>query len=282
MSKPLFRHKKKAPQPAPVFVTPVGPPEPDYVLRLRWAEDRVVRLSEQIERFMKTQANPFFEEIDPATGEHVFRSRKMGSPPANIGLEISECLFHLRSTLDYVAQRLGDVHSGPIPKANIEELRKPEFPIFGERPPNSREWAKKIGRAHPDAIKIIEDMQPYRGGDYTVHPLWVLHELNNIDKHRMITPVAVARLIKDIHEVNAKTLRARIPLGGPLEAGTEVYRTSYVAINPDLPSYIKVDFIVDIGFDDTSVVAYHPVRAWLTAILEFIKRDVIQALQGYL
>src|SRR5207253_1894749 len=132
--------------------------------------------------------------------------------------------FFMRSSLDYVAHRLGDLHSGPIPKTNIKELRNPEFPIFGDRPPRPNEWTIKIGRAHPDAIKIIENMQPYVAGDYTVHPLWILHELNNVDKHRMITPVVMARRVKDIREINARTLRARIPTGGPLEDGTEVYR----------------------------------------------------------
>src|SRR5216683_1818062 len=125
MSNSLFRKKKAVPKAAPGLPTsPVGPPEPDYVLRLHRAEDRIERLNEQIERFTKAQGNPFFFELDRATGEHVLRSRKLGTLPPNIGLEISECLFHLRATLDYIAQRLGDIHSGPIPKANIEELRK--------------------------------------------------------------------------------------------------------------------------------------------------------------
>jgi hypothetical protein len=38
-----------------------------------------------------------------------------------------------------------------------------------------------------DALAIIHDAQPYQfGTDYAAHPLWMLNELWNIDKHRHV------------------------------------------------------------------------------------------------
>lgn len=256
--------------------------DPDYVLRLRHAEERIGRLNEQIDRFVKAQGSPFYFESDRAACQYLLKCGKIKTPPSTLGLDISECLFHLRCGLDYIAHRLGDMHSGPIPRADIQELRKPEFPIFGERSPGAQEMARKIGRAHPDAIRIIENIQPYLSGDYTVHPLWVLHELNNIDKHRMITSVVLSRQLTDVRVRNGKLIRARIQPRGPLVDGAVICFVKVEAENPILEPNVEVDFAIDVGFDDTPVVAYESVRGWLSAILEFVKRNVMDGLRGYL
>jgi hypothetical protein len=74
-----------------------------------------------------------------------------------------------------------------------EEIGNSEFPIF-QRAMTNAEEARKIGCLHPNAVAAIKGMQPHlRGGDYSTHPLWQLHELNRIDKHRAL--IAVARMI---------------------------------------------------------------------------------------
>lgn len=65
-------------------------PEADYVLRLRHAEERIKRLNEQIERFMKVQGNPFYFESDRAAGQHLLKCRKIRTPPPTLGIDISE------------------------------------------------------------------------------------------------------------------------------------------------------------------------------------------------
>ncbi|MEQ1884706.1 MAG: hypothetical protein ABL967_06565 [Bryobacteraceae bacterium] len=230
---------------------------------------------------MKTQVDPAFIESDHATGKHLVKCGKVGRPPINLGLDVSECLFHLRSTLDYIAHRLGDVHSTPIPRTDIKELRKPEFPIFGDRAPHTGEWEKKIGRAHPDAINIIKSVQPYLSGDFAVHPLWVLHELNNIDKHRMITPCVMSRVVKDIRVVKGRFKRASIPYRGAVVDGA-IICTVETEIEADFKPEIEVELSIDVGFDDTPVVPYESIRGWLEFILKFIKRNIIGPLQPFL
>jgi hypothetical protein len=41
------------------------------------------------------------------------------------------------------------------------------------------------------AVKLIEATKPYKGG---YDNLWILHELNNIDKHRLLITAAATNL----------------------------------------------------------------------------------------
>jgi len=60
------------------------------------------------------------------------------------------------------------------------------------------EQSRKVGGIAPVARTIVEGLQPYRRGqNFASHPLWVLHELSRIDKHRLphvvlMIPTAVA------------------------------------------------------------------------------------------
>ena len=105
--------------------------EPDYVRRLRRANERIEFLKDRIKRWLKAQRDLLVIESNAATGEHVFKCGKpTGAVPDRIGMDIGECLFYLRSGLDHLAYHLGSAYSGPIPRNNPKELRKPKFPIF--------------------------------------------------------------------------------------------------------------------------------------------------------
>jgi hypothetical protein len=48
------------------------------------------------------------------------------------------------------------------------------------------ERRKKIGCIHPNAQDIIVELQPYQHPTtFWLDPLWQLHQLNNVDKHRL-------------------------------------------------------------------------------------------------
>jgi hypothetical protein len=65
------------------------------------------------------------------------------------------------------------------------ELRKRcEFPIFWRRAPKTRELDDRIGAVHPEARRLIEQMQPYGRKDRAA--LKYLDALHNFDKHRTL------------------------------------------------------------------------------------------------
>jgi hypothetical protein len=51
----------------------------------------------------------------------------------------------------------------------------------------------KLKGMHPNARKAIEKLQPYHRKDaYVADPLWIIHELDRIDKHRRLNVTAYA------------------------------------------------------------------------------------------
>ena len=113
---------------------------------------------------------------------------------------IGDTLHNLRSGLDNLAHALALAGPGPLSK---EFPGSSEFPIFGDE--NRKGVAGsgpglfqnnglfKIQGWHPDAKAAVELLQPYhRGNDYRSDPLWTLHELDNISKHRLLHPAVAA------------------------------------------------------------------------------------------
>jgi len=92
-----------------------------------------------------------------------------------------DILHNLRGSLEHVAYHLALVYD---PKVSDEVLEKVTFPI-GETPEKyeSLKRRKIEGVIEPRAIKFIDSLKPYKGGN---DALWRLHEANNIDKHRRL------------------------------------------------------------------------------------------------
>jgi hypothetical protein len=107
---------------------------------------------------------------------------------------IGEIAHNLRSALDGLVCQLAIV-SAPGRDWRFCEKSRTAFPIFlhgpKSRKPLKQKFArKKLWYLRPDYVTRIEGLQPYkRGNGYRLSPLWLLRELNNADKHRLIPVV---------------------------------------------------------------------------------------------
>lgn len=110
---------------------------------------------------------------------------------------VGDCLFNLRSALDHLALALAKKHT---PKITAKQISSSEFPIMESAAMFKRHKERKIGCMASAAQAIIETLQPYNLAiqfadklpknvtiDFREHPLWKLHDLNRIDKHRELT-----------------------------------------------------------------------------------------------
>lgn len=158
---------------------------------------------------------------DPQHRWHSFVAHVEQQPGPDIGLAIGDCLHNLRASLDHAVWHLADA---------AVRGRKTEFPIFlnsGEfyettekGAPTYRSGLRKITGV-PDAPRtLIEDAQPF---DTPNHPLWVLQELENFDKHR-VTHTTVGAI--DEVNIEVPNLGQGIMAGdtkvGPVTDGAEV------------------------------------------------------------
>lgn len=104
-------------------------------------------------------------------------------------LLIGDCVHNLRAALDHMVFEC----SGPAPPGGCE------FPVFLSKryfdlPENDRRGHlyKVRGVKHDVVRALIERAQPWKDLERPErHPLWVLHQLDIQDKHRLLTPVAV-------------------------------------------------------------------------------------------
>lgn len=149
-------------------------------MRLQKADQELVTLQNEVKTFLQGVPYRSGVESDP---DHPSRRRiviRTVPLPPQIPIRISECVHHWRASLDNFAYLITRRHSGHTPRS--------EFPIFLDPVRFRKEGTKKIQGMKPTARVAIENLQPYNG-DGPMDPLWMLHELSNADKHRLMHSV---------------------------------------------------------------------------------------------
>jgi hypothetical protein len=163
----------------------------DSLAAVKWklarAEEHLQALGDEIDCFLEPPDadKPYGSVLqkDDETGKRVLCASVHFNPPPRLSLLIGDFLHNVRSALDHLAWKLG---GDPPPNEKASE-----FPIFWSRNlfrrnPKGRSGYDKTSGMEARAQALIEDMQPFNGGDDPkLHPLWMLHELSTEDKHRL-------------------------------------------------------------------------------------------------
>ena len=144
---------------------------------------------EEREGFAKRHPYKFGHQVDPKTGHHAFSIHAVEDPPEGLGVLIGDALYNFHSALDHLVWQFtlanGNVPPNPIPLRS--RWRNVAFPIFRDKPTDFRKkTARNLWGLTENARRFIANEQPFAPGkgDPTLHPLWVLYELSNADKHR--------------------------------------------------------------------------------------------------
>ncbi|HWY87422.1 MAG TPA: hypothetical protein VNX28_11890 [Gemmataceae bacterium] len=180
--------------------------------------DRLVGIRAKIERAkfhireVESRFNTFLEtapyEITPrkepnrAKVSHYVT--KYSELPIDIPIIAGEAIHQLRSVLDHLICQLVESNGGTSHKRN-------QFPVFDSPTKIEVGSTKWIDGVHPDAIKVIDSIKPYKGG---CDDIWILNKLNNIDKHRVL--LIVTSVVDRIH-VDLSALNDRIEASLPKE-----------------------------------------------------------------
>lgn len=136
-------------------------------------------LEAEVEPFLRTQNQSIVGKLEADRLHYVYR---VGDPPAvpkHWPAIWGDILFNLRSALDHLAYLL-------VPTDHRDD--RTEFPIFWEEggPKGFTKRARrKMPGVDPAVWRQVEEVQPYKRGEKNHRdPLWLIHELNRIDKHR--------------------------------------------------------------------------------------------------
>jgi hypothetical protein len=220
-------------------------------LKLARAQQHLEALDQDVSRFLAR--DPYGVESELNEEGEVFRARVREEPPDEWGIAIGECVHNIRTALDHLAWQLCIRHAG-------HGLARTEFPIFRDPSVYSRvsrgkptrgSGLEKIRGVEPDAQAIIERLQPYHAGENVErHPLWVLQELSNINKHQVLhfTGAVLADTTYSLTGSITGQFRDEI-LFGPFEHGAEIARFWFSsALNPDVRVHAK--FGLHVAFAD--------------------------------
>src|SRR5216683_4202653 len=163
------------------------------------AQDRLIIIRVKIERAKKHLRDLAAEILTLTHTTIVHRDPKTGVPPNPITfmwnpdfktvptlsfdvVAISGDIIHnLRSALDHLAHQLVFVGSPHLTTSTIS--RNIGFPIAESMAKYEAIKVGKVEGMRPEAKEAIDRLKPYKGGN---DPLWRVHELDNIDKHRAL------------------------------------------------------------------------------------------------
>jgi hypothetical protein len=122
----------------------------------------------------------------------------------------------LRSVLDISITQLS--------KGITNRPPKPQFPIYlwGTRKIGKSTYAKggakMVAHLPPNERTLIERAQPYHAGNLRRrHPIWLLHELSNLDKHNALTEASTRVQGSAFTLLPMRTPSAIVAMGGPMQ-----------------------------------------------------------------
>jgi hypothetical protein len=187
--------------------------------------------------------------------KYVSAMLKATKPPDWISLIVGDVLYNLRSALDHLVCQLA------IRNGREDRCRCTQFPIFKSTPKKMSDFRDYIRPAGQDAMTIIEGLQPYKRGDEetaAAEDLWVLSELNNIDKHRLIILTAVNVRFTQAHFIDRITGERQVlpvknmPNFQRLEEGAELPHFTAIFENGKVPSSE-----VDVYLEAERTIVFH-------------------------
>lgn len=160
-------------------------------LKLTRASQHLDALEQAIKDLIGDDANnvdglgSVYAEFNGPEGWFTVTARPPSEVPLEIALPLGDCLQNMRSALDHLVCQLTIANNkGPN--------RATAFPVWHDEPePDERKkFLSPIQKIDLRAQALIEDMQPFQNGKGELADtyLWVLHELNNADKHRLLHP----------------------------------------------------------------------------------------------
>jgi len=169
---------------AGVFTTQLQPSITDAKLKAVRAKKHLDNLRGELRRFRKAKPHTVRTEHDVKNGRYLihFKIRKV---PPGITLIAGDFLTCTRAALDHLVWSLAKL-TLPYPEGT-------QFPILDRDIASDKQiknrFNKQLTGVPSDAVRIIESLQPYHGGNTAAiqsHLLWRLNLLCNIDKHRRI------------------------------------------------------------------------------------------------
>jgi hypothetical protein len=157
----------------------------DPLNKMQRANEHLQELDREISLYQAAHTYSVTKELNGDKTSYIYRIKPNVLPSLRIGTIIGDIIHNMRSALDHLAWQLA-LLATPTP------YEYTAFPIYKDGTNKHIKDARRMLRDVPtEALDLIERLQPYHAGDTAdKHPLWILHALWNLDKHRTLVPMA--------------------------------------------------------------------------------------------
>jgi hypothetical protein len=209
-------------------------------------------LQNEIQAFIETRPYRITFDADVETGYQIVRVQLQPIPQAiKWGVQIGEIVHNLRSALEHVVWQATEANG------NVPVERVTGFPMCTTRDDflaNGRGKGQPMIRSVSDPVRaLIDRLQPFHqretGDKPEAHVLYVLNELWNIDKHRLLHLCSTLADITELDiqkegRIQIEDVQLRDP--GRIKNETEIARYRVVH---DLPIKGAVKVNAKIAYD---------------------------------
>lgn len=157
-------------------------------LKLMRAEEHLHALKSEVARFREIEPYEEIKDRDSDPDALLLTIKARSFPQARWSVLIGDFIHNLRSALDLLANQLVKAADNePITEGRSSD--RTQFPILNIRPDANRKKKGKAvirGGVSESAAAIVDALQPYTWDDPTLHPLAIIREMSNKDKHRQV------------------------------------------------------------------------------------------------
>jgi len=160
-------------------------------LKIERAKKHLRDLETALERFNETDPH---EVVTKNNGEWEKVIGRVDPLPDCLALITGDVVHNLRSALDHLIWQLVIANGGEPEK----DPTRYSFPIWDSAAKTS--FPGKAKGVSPAALKIIEGLKPYKGGN---EALWAINYLDVVDKHRLLLAAAATAATMTIDMVAA-------------------------------------------------------------------------------
>lgn len=144
------------------------------MLKIARARHHILELEQKIEAYRQTQPYSLSPaEFKPGDAVAIRLPEKI---PPDLSVIAGDVLHNLRSALDHLAYQLA-VQNG------AENISDVYFPFWRDVATFNSTANERLKKFSNDAQTFISGLSPYPSGNSV---LWTLHQLNIIDKHRLL------------------------------------------------------------------------------------------------
>jgi hypothetical protein len=248
--------------------------------KFRRAMEHLNTLDVAIHRWADTKPCRVVYERDPKTREESLAVYVDTQPTdAIFPLPVGEIAHTLRHSLDHIAYRLAISIHGSDPPPNEFTTEFPAMNLDAHQ--LDSELPVKIASKKampPDLYAAIEGLQPYHGGKNDA--LALIHDLDNLDKHRFAPIVAGNAEIASLHIGHFQGQITKPIRVGPVEHGAALF-----AGIPDPGTHVQMEaeFRPSIAFGNSSSVRPgEMVYPLLYDALAFVQNTAFPALEPFL